>query len=262
MKKRLRFYLNTVPYIGVAIFFIFNSLAILFYPGYEKCVSQEKDVSSGRIICSKSSYIVSDTYSFSQNFFSELGSINTNTDDDHLEPPNLNNNKSNTISMILFNGSLICVGIVLLVFYANFYKLFKYKEDSSKSRKISKFCMYLGVITGAMFAGVGLVPHDLHFGFHVFFANWAFTSLLPLSMLHALSFKYSNHISSAYASGYAIFCCVLLSYVYLIFWGPAIGPEAVFTKNDLTLQVVAQKIIVLIFIMSMIHQTQGIRKSL
>ena len=134
---------------------VLNSLAILFYPGYEKCVHQEKLKDSGHIVCAESAYITSKAYSFTQNFFSELGSINVNTDDDHLNPPNMANNKANTISMLLFNSSLICVGIVLILFYANFYKLFKYKEDSKRSKKASKICQYLGILTGVMFLGVG-----------------------------------------------------------------------------------------------------------
>ena len=106
MKKRFIFYLFTLPCIGISVFFIFNIIAILQYPGYEKCIHQDID--------SCIEYEQSDHYSFTHNFFSELGSINTNTDDDVYEGGG--NNKTNTISMIFFNGSLVCVGAVLIIF--------------------------------------------------------------------------------------------------------------------------------------------------
>ena len=71
MKKRLSFYLFVVPCVGVLVFFIFNIIAILQYPGYEKCIHQNID--------SCIEYEQSDYYSFTHNFFSELGSIRTST---------------------------------------------------------------------------------------------------------------------------------------------------------------------------------------
>jgi len=34
--------------------------------------------------------------------------------------------------------------------------------------------MPVGLLAGFFYAGVGFVPHDLDFGAHVFFANYAF----------------------------------------------------------------------------------------
>ena len=127
---------------------------------------------------------------------------------------------------------------------------------------MSKQCKYIGIISGIMFAGVGVVPHDFNFLFHVIFANGAFSSLLILSILHTISFKQSKYISSVYAYGYILFCLILSGYLYIIFFGPTIGPGREFSETDLILQVVAQKTIVLTFILSMIYQTEGIRRAL
>ena len=207
MKKRFIFYLFTLPCIGISVFFIFNIIAIAQYPGYEKCIHQSID--------SCIEYERSDHYSFTHNFFSELGSINTNTDDDTYEGGS--NNKANTVSMIFFNGSLVCVGAVLIIFYTFFYKFFIWKEDSQKSIQYSRFCKYIGIITGIMFIGVGFVPHDLHFASHVFLAKWAFATLLPLSIFHALSFKNSIYIKNRYSFGYILFCIILSIYVYHLY---------------------------------------------
>ena len=251
MIKRLKFYLVVVPYIGIASFFIFNIIAIWQYPGYDKCSFFDSENCK------------SEQYSFTLNFFSELGSLQTNTDDDY--PPMDEggyNNKNNTVSMIFFNSSLIIVGLVIAIFYQFFYKLFIFKEDSKQSTTYSKACRYLGVITGVMFAGVGAAPHDFNFTWHVIFANGAFSALLPLSILHTVSFKKSKYINAKYAYGYILFCLALSTYLYIIFFGPQIGPGLTFTEKELILQVVAQKAIILTFILAMIYQTQGIRKLL
>ena len=251
MRSRLKLYLIIVPYIGILSFFIFNTIAISQYPGYDKC------------LFFNSNDCRSDSYSFSLNFFSELGSLKTNTDDDG--PPIYEggeNNADNTLSMIFFNSSLVIVGIVIITFYQFFYKLFILKCDSKLSIRYSKICQYLGVVTGIMFAGVGLAPHDVNFGMHLFFANGAFSALLILSILHTLSFKESKYIKSYYAYGYVVFCLILSGYLYLIFLGPEIGPGKHFTESELILQVVSQKLIILAFVVAMIYQTEGIRRIL
>ena len=251
MKSRLKLYLFIVPYIGIISFFTFNIVAISGYPGYDKCsFFNDEDCKS-------------DHYSFLLNFFSELGSIYTNTDDDGPPVNEMGeNNIKNTFSMIFFNLSLIVVGIVIIIFYQYFYKLFIFKNDSSNSQKYSLLCRYIGLLTGLMFAGIGLVPHDLDFKLHVFFANGAFLTLLILSIFHTLSFYNSKYIKSHYAYGYIFFCVLLAAYLYLIFLGPEIGPGMNFSRNDLILQVVGQKLIILSFTIAMVYQTVGIRKAI
>ena len=251
MRSSLKFRLITVPYLGIAAFFIFNIISISQFPGYDKCSFFKSDSCK------------SETYSFKLNFFSELGSLNTNTDDDLLSHgARESNNKRNTVSMIFFNASLVIVGAVIIVFYQSFNNLFVWKEDSLKSIKYSKISKYLSIVTGVMFAGVGLAPHDLSFTAHVFFANGAFLCLLPLSILHTLAFKESKHINNYYAYGYILFCLFLAIYVYIIFLGPEIGPGLNFTENELIFQVVAQKTIILTFILSMVFQSKGIDKAI
>ena len=44
----------------------------------------------------------------------------------------------------------------------------------------------------------------------------------------------------------------------LIFFGPQIGPGKTFTESELILQVVSQKVIVLIFTLAILSQVYGI----
>ena len=237
MMKKIRFYLVQLPVIAITIFFFCCVIAALIYPGSHK-----------EIIGYQSDY-----YSFTHNFLSELGSLKTNTDE-------INSaiiQKDNTPSMLLFNGSLILIGATLMLFYYNFRKVFAFIEDSSKSILYSKITMPVGLLAGFFYAGVGLVPHDLHFGAHVFFANSAFLTLFFLCLLHSITVYNSNFLSNSYVIGYLAFCVVLFVYLRIIFFGPQIGPRKIYTEADLMLQVIAQKSIVLTFMAAILHQVYG-----
>ena len=159
--------------------------------------------------------------------------------------------------MLLFNGSLILIGATLMLFYVNFKKVFGLIEDSSKSIFYSKITMPVGLLAGFFYAGVGLVPHDLHFEAHVFFANYAFLTLFILCILHSLAVYHSNSLSNTYVLGYVAFCIVLFIYLRIIFYGPQIGPGKIYSETDLMLQVIAQKSIVLTFMAAILHQVYG-----
>ena len=235
--KKIRFYLVQLPVIAITIFFFCCVIAALIYPGSHK-----------EIIGYQSDY-----YSFTHNFLSELGSLKTNTDE-------INSaiiQKDNTPSMLLFNGSLILIGATLMLFYYNFRKVFAFIEDSSKSILYSKITMPVGLLAGFFYAGVGLVPHDLHFEAHVFFANSAFLTLFFLCLLHSITVYHSNFLSNSYVIGYLAFCVVLFVYLRIIFFGPQIGPRKIYSEADLMLQVIAQKSIVLTFMAAILHQVYG-----
>ena len=235
--KKIRFYLVQLPVIAITIFFFCCVIAALIYPGSHK-----------EIIGYQSDY-----YSFTHNFLSELGSLKTNTDE-------INSaiiQKDNTPSMLLFNGSLILIGATLMLFYYNFRKVFAFIEDSSKSILYSKITMLVGLLAGFFYAGVGLVPHDLHFEAHVFFANSAFLTLFFLCLLHSITVYHSNFLSNSYVIGYLAFCVVLFVYLRIIFFGPQIGPRKIYSEADLMLQVIAQKSIVLTFMTAILHQVYG-----
>jgi hypothetical protein len=55
---------------------------------------------------------------------------------------------------------------------------------------------------------------------------------------------------------------VLFIYLRIIFFGPQIGPGKVFTENELMLQVIAQKSIVLTFMGSILVQVYGFNRLL
>ena len=242
MKSKLAFFLVKFPSAAIGLFFVFTLIAAYLYPG-----SQREGIG-----------FECDYYSFTHNFLSELGTFTINSDE--TNPFAIK--EDNTPSMILFNGSLVLVGFTVVLFYFYFEKLFVFAKDNSRTIKNSKIAKPLGVLAGILYAGVGLVPHDLHFGWHIFFANGAFLTLLFLCIFHALAVYKSENFSNRYAFGYVLFIVFLAVYLVIIFFGPQIGPGTIYTESDLILQVVAQKIIVLTFIFSILFQVWGIRNFL
>ena len=241
MPKRIKFYLIYLPIYAISIFYIFCLISAYIFPGSEKEIINFK----------------SEHYSITHNFFSELGCLKTNTDE--TNPSILK--KNNTTSMVFFNTGLILIGITLIMFYYTFEKLFILLNDKT-NLKFSKLTKPLGILSGIFFSGVGFVPHDLDFGLHVFFANGAFLILFFLCIFHTITIYKSKYISNIYSLGYLLFCLCLLVYVLLIFFGPQIGPGKIFTEKELILQVVSQKIIVLIFTLAILSQVYGINKIL
>ena len=237
MHKKVKTYLIKLPIYSISIFYFFCIISAYFYPGSEKEIINFK----------------SENYSITHNFFSELGCLRTNTDETNLNILK----KDNTLSMILFNSGLILIGVTLIMFYYTFEKLFILLKDKV-SLNYFKFTKTLGILSGIFFSGVGFVPHDLNFELHVFFANGAFLILFCLCIFHTITIYKSLYVSNIYSFGYLLFCCALLIYVILIFFGPQIGPGKIFTENELILQVVSQKIIVLIFTIAILSQVYGI----
>ena len=240
LMKNARTFLVKLPVISITLFFFCCIIAAIIYPGSNKEIIDYQ----------------SDYYSFTHNFLSELGSLRTNTDE--TNPIILQ--QDNTPSMLLFNGSLILIGITLMLFYVQFKKVFTLMDDTSKAKFYARLTLPLGLLAGFFYAGVGLVPHDLHFGAHVFFANYAFLTLFFLCILHSITIFHSNFLGNSYVMGYLVFCLVLLVYLFIIFFGPQIGPGKIYTESDLMLQVIAQKSIVLTFMAAILHQVYGFHK--
>ena len=180
MPKRIKFYLIYLPIYAISIFYIFCLISAYIFPGSEKEIINFK----------------SENYSFTHNFFSELGCLKTNADETNPRILKIDN----TPSMILFNSALVLIGITLIMFYYTFEKLFILLKDE-RNLKYSKFTKPLGIFSGVFFSGVGFVPHDLDFGLHVFFANGAFLILFFLCIFHTITIHKSKYISNIYSFG-------------------------------------------------------------
>jgi hypothetical protein len=227
-------FLVKLPLVSIAMFFICFIIASFIFPGSEI----------------ESINYTSDRYSLSHNFLSGLGGLETSS------------GKSNLISAILFNSSLVFLGVVLVLFYIQFKEVFHKLNDSSKAIFYARTSAPIGVVAGVLYAGVGAVPYDVHLGLHVFFAKYAFLTLFFLSVSHILTIYHSKYISSKYAAGHALFCVALIFYIYMLFFGPSITSGSGFSESDLMLQVISQKSIVFTFIISILIQVYGFHQVL
>ena len=177
-------------------------------------------------------------YTFSENFFSDMGAYAARNGD------------PNYLSMILFSLSLTVVGVTFILYYLTIPSLFK-------SDRLSYFISLLGslfAIAGSLcLIGTGLTPSDLVLESHKFFANNIFYSFLFTSFFYTLVIFKSNSIKKRYAIGYLFFFVSIFFYVAVLNF----GPSADLNNSALIFQVVSQKLIVFVFILSVLHQTFG-----
>ena len=183
----------------------------------------------------------SEGYTFSENFFSDIGAYTAR------------NGEPNYLSMILFSFSLSIVGVTFILYYFTLPLVFS-------SDKLN----YLLALIGTLFAfvgsvcliGTGLTPSDLVLESHQFFANNIFYSFLITSFFYMIAILRSNQIEKKYAIGYFIFFLSIFIYVGILNF----GPSADLNNSALIFQVVSQKLIVFVFVFSVLHQTFGFYK--
>jgi len=173
-------------------------------------------------------------YSFTRNFFSDLGILS----------------EENIISVILFAIGLLIVGLNFILYFYNFMKLFNTNTFASKVGKIGSV---FGIIGAISFIIIGFTPHNFVHDSHIIAVNWAFRSFCVASILLFYSMYKDNRFELHYALGYLIFSLLIFFYIIVLEFGPS--PR----ESDFTLifNVISQKIIVLVFILSVFYQSFG-----
>ena len=180
-------------------------------------------------------------YTFSQNFFSDMGAYAAR------------NGEPNYLSMMLFSFSLMVVGITFMLYYLSL--------PSVLGRTRSNYMMaclgsLFATISSICMIGTGLTPTDLVFEPHVLFANNIFHFSLLSSSLYTVVVYRSEVLEMKYITGYVLFFFSIAAYVGVL----QFGPSARASVDGLVFQVVSQKMIVLAFICSVLHQTYGFSK--
>ena len=212
---------------------IVNAIAIYFYPGGSL---YNYDLTS---------------YSFTENFFSDLGVYKTSGGD------------VNFLSCILFNSTLAMIGFASLS-YAFVPRLF---SENKKSYNCAKIAAFICIISGFCYIGVGLTPADLYFRQHVWFVIFAFHLQTVGILFMVIAFLYSRASNYYTVVALIYFLCVL---VYSIFEtssppAPDFNPRnqdmlIEFVPYDrMVISVVSQKIITIIAFISTILFTFGFK---
>ena len=216
--------LVTIPRIAALLFIFLQLLGMKVYPG-----GTMYDASS-------------QGYSFSKNFFSDMGAYAARNGD------------PNYFSMILFAMSLTIVGIT----FTSYYLLLPNLLGSDRINCILAWAGTLFAIGGSVcMIGTGFTPSDVVFAPHVFFANNIFHCFLVTALLYTIVIFRSDGLRKRYAIGYAMFFLSIFIYVMILQYGPSANSG----ESALIFQVLSQKVIVIVFCFSVVHQTFGFSKS-
>tara|TARA_B100000282_G_C31737255_1_gene494147 strand:- start:1790 stop:2461 length:672 start_codon:yes stop_codon:yes gene_type:complete len=175
-------------------------------------------------------------YSFTHNFLSDLGGLESHSGD------------KNMVSFILFNLSMILfflVGISFLLVPV----LFKENKSTFILAIIGSLFFFVGSI---FFAGVGFTPYDLYLDLHIFFALNSFQLMVPASLLYLIVFLRSS-LSFKYSIVIAFFLLSVFLYViYLNF-----GESPFNSKEALIISASIQKYIAFLSVASIFSLTFG-----
>ena len=214
--KRQKLFLVTVPRYSIFVIIIFLALSMMFYQGG----TMNDPTAIG--------------YSFTHNFFSDLGIFSIN----------------NITSVLLFASALTVCGLTFNAYFYYFIKLFPEKNINGL---IARLGSVSGMFGGFCFMAVGFTPSNYILDPHIFFANWAFRSFLITSILLSIALYRDNRFSRYYVGGYTIFAILILVYVLIL----EFAPNPSISDFSLMFNVVSQKIIVLVFISSVLLQSFG-----
>jgi hypothetical membrane protein len=205
--------------IGCAMFVVLTLIAMLTYAGG----TVDNHAARG--------------YSFTHNFLSNLGMLTALSG----EP--------NWVSAVLFFISLAAAGVCLMIFFTLFRRFF---QASRLQKVLSLIGSILGVLAGISFIGIAFAPADIARPAHMQFVLWAFR-LFPLAVLCYVPVMFMDkRYPKVYAWVFAVFCLMLIGYYLLITNGPSFD-----SPEGLVIQVVGQKVIAYVSILSIGIQSMG-----
>lgn len=203
--------------IGTANFIICTSLAMIFYGG-------------GNAFDPSSQF-----YSFTENFFSDLGRVTNHT------------GGSNIVSCVLFMIGVSGVGVLVIPM---FIALPAMMQKKSISQILSAVGALIGIFSAICYIGIGFTPYDVLGGYHGTFVMYAFVSALFMVLFVVSGAVIGKEFPNRYALALVIFEVILGWYVYNMFFGP----------DDIIFQVVAQKIVVYAEIIALFITGYGVWK--
>ena len=220
MNKNL--WLIRAPQFAIIGFIFFNILAMLTYPG-------------GTL--HDSSTI---GYSFFNNFLSDLGRFITW------------NGSHNFYSQLFFNSVMIITGIIFSLYFIALQSIFNL--TNGLLYWLSIIGTIAGIAGGYSMVGIGLTPADLYFPSHLLFAHWLFRFFFIAAACYTIIIFKTDFIDNKYVSGFFIFAILILSYIIF----SEFGPNAKLNTFTLMMQVAAQKLILLCFLIAIYINTKGL----
>ncbi len=210
--------------IGGIQYIILTIIAMIIYPGSTRF---NHDV---------------DYYIFSENLLSDLGRIMTFA------------GAANYYSAALYMFTLSFVGFSSILLFAFFPKVLD--RGNKWTKLFSNLMRISGIISGLGFMGIAFAPSDLLYKFHMLSVLIAFAGLLHTLFFLMLCIYRTKHYPNLYANLLLLTFLLLLGYMHLI----TMGPHPRHSHEGLVIQVLGQKVIVYMLIISLSLQAFGAKK--
>jgi hypothetical protein len=192
--------------VSFIVYALFNLLAMLLYPG---STSSDKHARG---------------YSFSQNFFSDLGMTRTYGGEPKM------------LSLVLFASALVLIGVAFVLFFAIMPSYF----TATRSQRVSSWIGSIGgVLAGVSCIGIAATPWDLYFDAHLVFAFGLSASFLLAVVCYFVAILMNKGYSNVYAAVLAAYMVILAAYSCLMVLGPGID-----TGEGLVILATGQKIVI------------------
>ena len=161
------------------------------------------------------------------------------------------NGEPNYLSMIFFSISLMLVGVSFAIYYLVLPIIFGKNKTNYYLSWIGTIFAFFGSIC---LIGTGLTLQISFLISMFFFANNIFYSFLITSFFIHLLFLIQKLLGMRYIVGYVLFFISILLYIGVLQYGPSVS----LGQAELVFQVVSQKLIVVVFFLTVVHQTFGL----
>ena len=174
--------------------------------------------------------IDSEGYSFSNNYLSDLGRIQTVAGMD------------NSIPFYCFNSALIILSVIF-----SFYFLFlpSVYDESIEIQNIARVGSVFGFLASICFAGVAYTPADLFIDAHIFFADWLFRLMNLTIVFYAITYIMMKNNYFIFSFIFGIVALVVTTHIFLSDFG-----LARFFNEPHTVRVLSQKAATIALIIS------------
>ena len=209
--------------IAGVVYILVTIVAMFFYPG-------------GNYLDHGSAH-----YSFTENFFSDLGATRTY------------GHAANGVSTVLFALSLTLVGVSLVFFGLNYWVVYRRKR---RGLLLGRLSLAAAVVSGLSFVGIAATPWNINLAGHLLMVQQAFGFLLVFIFL-TLVLQVLNGWPVRWMVPSIVYLVLLAAYLVLLNLGADIE-----THSGLVLQVLAQKLIVYASIADLGCQAWGMRQVL
>lgn len=181
-----------------------------------------------------------DAYSFTTNFFSDLGRRR------------LPGGGMNLPTSLIFKTTMAMTGICVSLFFLAVPRLFK----KNGTKALASIAAFFGIVAGISYILIGNVPYDMDYWGHTRYVRIGFISFFFMVIFYTTAIFAERGYPNRYGWLFILFGVILLVQISVMLLGPRSwrSPEALY------LQAVAQKIVVYAEVICMLMQAIGARR--